>query len=162
MSTRPSASFGSTAAKRRAIAPPIELPTTITVPVASSEVNLATVRRRSMTRALRSPSGLRPKPGKIHREDSAQARQPGRHLDPVQVHAAEPVDEHERRLGRPVPLPVDDRPVEVDRGKRREVDAHGARVPPGSLGRFRDVDLGNEVLDLGVEPFAGWCRTAEG
>ena len=142
MSTRPPARFGSTAARRRAIAPPIELPTTITVPVASSEVNRATVRRRSITRALRSPSGLSTEAGEIHRENAAQARQPRRHLDPVQVHTAEPVDEHERGLGRPGPLPVDDRPVEVDRRKRREVDAHGARVPPGSLGRFRDVDRG--------------------
>ncbi len=72
--------------------------------------------------------------GQVEREDPAQAGEPGRDLEPVQVGPAQPVDQDERGLGGPLPGSVADGPVQVDGGELGKVDRH-VREPRGTSRR---------------------------
>ena len=72
----------------------------------------------------------------VEREDAAQARQSGRDPQPVEMRATQAVDQHERRVRRPIPGSIPHRPVQIDGRKLGEVEAHGQPTAYGrSAGR---------------------------
>ena len=120
---------GSTAAWSMAITPPIEWPASTTRPVAElgdePGDDPPLVHQTGSTSVAGRPSEAR----EVEREDAAQARQPGRDPQPVEMRATQAVDQHERRVRRPIPGPIPHRPVQIDGGKLGEVEAHGGAYP---------------------------------
>ena len=78
-----------------------------------------------------SGSGRSAEPGQIRGEDPSEPRQSWSHLHPGEVRAAQPVYEHERLAGGPVPAPVHDGPVDVDGLERRQIECHPVSLQSG-------------------------------
>ena len=78
------------------------------------------VHQAGASSVARRPSEAR----EIEREDAAQARQTGGNLEPVEMRATQAVDQHERRVRRPLPGSISHRPVQIDGRKLGKVEAH--------------------------------------
>ena len=68
-------------------------------------------------------------PGEVEGDHTPEAREAGSNLEPVDVRAPEPMDEHERRVPRSFPLPEGDRPVDVCGVQFGQIEAHLDRLP---------------------------------
>ncbi len=87
-----------------------------------------------------------PESREIEREDAAQARQTGGDLQPVEMRATQAVDQHERRVRRPVPGSVPHRPVQIDGRKLGKVE--DSRTKPTGAREYR----AGQGAFLGKEP----------
>ena len=97
--TRPLIRAGSTAASRRDTNPPIELPARTTGPSVVASRNRESQCRSRMSVVPRPRRGDRPNPGRSGARTRPRPGEPGRHLQPAEVRAAETVHEHERDAG---------------------------------------------------------------
>ena len=69
----------------------------------------------------------------VHREHPPVPRETRRHREPRQQRPAQPVDEHERAPGRPVPLDVVHGTVQVREPAGWHLDLHRVRRPPTAI-----------------------------
>ena len=146
--TSASTAAGSSAASSIEIPPPIEFPTSTT---GSSARNLVDEPRHGapeVADAAAAAVALGPaEPRQVHRQHPPVPRETRRHREPRQQRPPQPVDEHERAPGRPVPLDVVDGTVQVREPAGWQLDLHRRRSATSGRhslhsGAWRSSDCG--------------------